>query len=173
MQYIRATKRPAHTNARPGIAARPGTVDFSAFPGLAPSSLVARASVADTTRRIWMITGVVVLVSLVIIGVFCAVVLCLMHKKKRQRQKQRTYLGASDTNHRYCPVDNMELLHEGVQELPAENSFGGGGAKAELGSDFNEVPRVQQLDGFVAAPKPSAVPAELPSTTSYRNDYHR
>ncbi|KAL5386264.1 hypothetical protein DPSP01_004345 [Paraphaeosphaeria sporulosa] len=156
-----------------GIAVRPGAIDFSALTGLAPSSLVARASAADTTRRIWIITGVVMLVSLIIIGIFCAVVLCLMHKKKRQRQKQRIDLGASNANHRYRPVDNMELEYGGVQELPAENSFGGGGAKSELRSDFNEVPRVQQLDGFVAAPKPSALPAELPSATSYKNDYHR
>lgn len=152
---------------------RPGAVDFSALTGLAPPSLVARASAADQTRRIWMITGIVILVSLVIIGVFCAVVLCLMHKKKRQRQKQRIDLGVSNANHRYHPVDNMELEYGGVQELPAENSFGGGGGKAELGSHFNEVPRVQQLDGFVAPPKPSAQPAELPSGTSYKSDYRR
>ncbi|KAF2438224.1 hypothetical protein P171DRAFT_491510 [Karstenula rhodostoma CBS 690.94] len=152
------------------IAVRAGAIDFSALTGLAAPSLAARASAANTTRRIWIITGVVILVSLIIIGAFCTVVLCFMHKKKRQRQKQQLDLGVSSANHRYRPVDDMELGYGGVQELPAENSFGGGGGKAELRSDF-EVQRVQQLDGFVAPPKPSAQPVELP--TSYKNDYHR
>jgi hypothetical protein len=156
-----------------GIAVRPGAIDFSALTGLAPSPLVARATAAQNTRRIWIITGVVILVSLVVMGVFCAVVLCLMHKKKRERQKRHLDLGASNANHRYRPVDNIELEYGGVQELPAENSFGGGGRKAELQGEFSEVPRVQQLDGFVAPPKPSAQPAELPSDTSYKYDHHR
>jgi hypothetical protein len=154
---------------------RPGAIDF-ALTGLAPSRLVARADEFQTTKTIVIVTIIVIFVILVIsviAAVFCAVVPCLMHKKKRERQKRNRDLSAFNTDHRYRPVDHIELEHGGVQELPAENNFGGGGRKAELQGEFSEIPRVQQLDGFVAPPKPTAQPVELPSNTPYKYDHHR
>ena len=112
------------------------------------------------------------LVSLVVIAAFCAVVLCLMHRKKQQRKKQHLDLGVSNATHRYQPVhNNIELEYGGVQEMPADSNYGG--RKAELGADGNEVHKVQQLDGFVAPPKPSAQPAELPTHAVGYQDHYR
>lgn len=158
------------TDLRSGIAVRPGAIDFSALAGLVQtSSLVRRATAAETTRRMWIIIGIISLVALIAGGIFCCIVLALMRRKKQQRKKRNLDLGASNRNHAYRPVEDMELGYTGVQEMPAENSFGGGGRKTELGGYANEVPRVQQLDGFVAPAKPSAAAVELPA--SYKDEH--
>ena len=115
-----------------------------------------------------MITGVIILVLLIIGGIFCGVVLCLMYRKKQQRKKRNLDLSTSNTRHQYRPIDDMELQYGGVQELPAEYHLSG--HKAELPSSPYGVQKVQQLDGFVAPPQPSAQPVELPSNSRIYRD---
>ena len=154
-----------------GLAVHPRAMDFSALVRPAPlSSLVSRATAAENTKRIWMITGIIILALLVIGGIFCGVVLCLMHRTKKQRKKRTLDLAASNANHRYQPVNDIELGYAGVQELPVDYDYSG--RQVELPSHAHEVPKTQQLDGYVAPPKPSAQPTELPSNTNvYRDDY--
>ncbi|KAJ4298990.1 hypothetical protein N0V90_004234 [Kalmusia sp. IMI 367209] len=148
-----------------GITVHSGAIDFSALARPAPpTSLVSRAA-SNTTRRIWIITGIVILVSLVVGGIFCCVVLGLMYKKKQERKKRNIDLGGTNANHRYRPVEDMELGYQGVQELPAENY--GLGYKAELPSDVNEVPKVQQLDGYIA-PAKADIPEQETMVLYYR-----
>lgn len=76
-----------------------------------------------------------------------------MHRTKQRRKKQTLDLGRT---HRYQPVDNnVELAYGGVQELPVDYDPG---HKAEL-------------DGYIAAPKRSAQPAELPSSGNYKDGF--
>ncbi|KAF1976889.1 hypothetical protein BU23DRAFT_14694 [Bimuria novae-zelandiae CBS 107.79] len=150
------------------ITVGPDTVDFAALTRpTAPTSLVARATSSETTRRIWIITGISILVSLVVMGIFCCVVLYLMHRTKEKRKKRTLDLGLLNPNRGYCPVNDMELQYEGAQELPADHNFSG--YNVELPAGAHEVPKVQQLDGYVAPPKPSAHPAELASNMHTQN----
>jgi hypothetical protein len=67
----------------------------------------------------------------------------------------------------YDPV-NTSAVGGGIQELPQDNYLKDGtgnmypGRGVELQSEEREVPRVQQLDGFVAPPRIGEEPVELP-----------
>ena len=154
-----------------GIAVHPGAIDFSALARPAPSpSLTSRAAASDTTRRIWIITGIITLALLVVGGIFCAVVLCCMYRKKQQRKKRNLGLGTVTATHRYQPVNDIELEPGRPHELPVDYNSSSYGA--ELPSGAHGVPKVQELDGYIAPPKPSVLPAELPSNVRvYKDDY--
>ena len=146
-------------------------IDFSALARSAPvSSLTSRSTAAENTRRVWIITGIITLALLVIGGIFCAVVLCLMYRKKQQRKKRNPGLNIATATHRYQPVNDIELEPGRPQELPVDYNSSRYGAGSS--SYAHEAPRVQELDGYIVPPKPSVRPAELPSNAQvYKNDY--
>ena len=91
-----------------------------------------------------------------------------MYRKKQQRKKRNFGQGTATATHQYHPVSDIELEPGRPQELPDYNSSYG----AELPSGAHGVPKVQELDGYIAPPKPSVLPAELPSNVRvYKDDY--
>lgn len=54
--------------------------------------------------------------------------------------------------HEYRQLEDMESGPPGIQELPPENQIADltPYQRVELQSDVNEIPKIQQLDGFAA-----------------------
>ncbi|KAF2242269.1 hypothetical protein BU26DRAFT_157778 [Trematosphaeria pertusa] len=153
---------------RHGIVVHPGAaIDFSALarPIPRPSNLLARATSTGTT--IGGIIFIIVLVLIVIGIIFAAVVLILIWKNKAQRRKRQRQMEATKpaARHEYRVLEDTESGNGGLHELPQDNQVGDPVPyqTVELQADVNEVPRVQQLDGYTAPPKPNNQPTELPS----------
>ena len=95
--------------------------------------------------------GIVLIIIMVLTAVsiiFCVIVGMIICKNKAQAKKRQQRMEASrkvDNQGTYTVLEDMEP--GGIQEMPTNRAVKAG---VELEGTINEVPRLQQLDGFTA-----------------------
>ncbi|KAF2651527.1 hypothetical protein K491DRAFT_760981 [Lophiostoma macrostomum CBS 122681] len=157
-----------------------------------PSSLSTSSRSASLARRKTNVGGVAFIVILVLCLVgalsIAILVLVILRNKRARRKREAQPKQQSEGVPFVTPAPNNTSLgyqsdgvgamsydagngdgngvRGGVQELPQDNYLkdgtGGMYPGPELQGEENEVPRVQQLDGFVAPPRIGESPVELP-----------
>ncbi|KAF2116997.1 hypothetical protein BDV96DRAFT_644437 [Lophiotrema nucula] len=139
----------------------PSAIDFSALANSAPHTSPFKKRELTVVGIVW-----VVILSLTAVSIlFCIVIgiiICNNKAKARQRQQKmnasRNVDSQSQGKGKYVALEDMEP--GGLHEMPTNSGVKGTGV--ELEGEGNEVPRVQQLDGFTAPPRVNSRPIELP-----------
>jgi cell division protein FtsN len=138
---------------RPGIVVHPGG-SFN-LPALANtishrSPLISRA----TSTNVGGVVFIVILVLVAVSIIFCAALVFIILKNKRKRRQRQRQIEVTEPAvvHEYRQLEDMDSAHNMPSELPPENQVKDPIPlqRAELQSDVNEVPKIQQLDGSPA-----------------------